>query len=78
MFQAYADASALIGIAMKAVMVMPALLHQKHHPKLKAKHHLLHLEHHLQQRSERDMKGLMKEGYTIHHHAFLSTISSTA
>ena len=39
MFQAYADGSALEGIALQAAMVMPALLLQKPHPKSKAKEH---------------------------------------
>ena len=67
MFRAYADASALESIAMKAAMVMPALLLQKPHPKSKAKDHVLHLERRLQQWSEGNLEGLMKEGFTIQH-----------
>ena len=39
MFRAYADGSALESVAMKAAMVMPALLLQKPHPRSKAKDH---------------------------------------
>ena len=42
MFQAYADASALESVALYAPMVMPALLLQKPHSKLKAKEHTTH------------------------------------
>jgi hypothetical protein len=67
MFRAYADGSALESVAMKAAMVMPALLLQKPHPRSKAKDHTLHLERRLRQWSEGDLEGLMKEGYTIQH-----------
>ena len=65
MFHAYANASALESVAMKAAMVMPALLLQKPHPRSKAKDHTIHLERRLRLWSEGD---LMKEGYTIQHH----------
>ena len=67
MFRAYADGSALESVAMKAAMVMPALLLQKPHPRSKAKDHTLHLERRLRQWSEGDLEGLMKEGNTIQH-----------
>ena len=67
MFRAYADGSALESVAMKAAMVMPALLLQKPHPRSKAKDHTLHLERRLLQWSEGGLEGLMKEGYTIQH-----------
>ena len=67
MLRAYADSSALESVAMKAAMVMPALLLQKPHPRSKAKDHTLHLERRLRQWSEGDLEGLMKEGYTIQH-----------
>ena len=47
MFRAYTDGSALEGIAMRAAMVMPALLLQKPHPRSKAKDHVLSLERRL-------------------------------
>ena len=43
MFRAYADHSALENVAMKAAMVMPALLLQKPHSRSKTKDHVLHL-----------------------------------
>jgi hypothetical protein len=43
----FADASALEAIAVKAAMVMPALLLQKPHRKSEAKEHSSHLNHHL-------------------------------
>jgi len=64
MFRAYADASALESIALKAAMVMPALLLQKPHPKSKVKDHINHLECLLQLWKE---KKLMEEGRTIQH-----------
>ena len=67
MFRAYADGSALESVAMKAAMVMPALLLQKPHPRSKAKDHTLHIERRLRQWSEGDLEGLMNEGYTIQH-----------
>ena len=49
MFQAYADASALESVALYAAMVMPALLLQNPHSKLKAKEHTTHLDRRLKQ-----------------------------
>ena len=57
MFRAYADGSALESVAMKAAMVMPALLLQKPHPRSKANDHTLHLERRLRQWSEEDLGG---------------------
>ena len=65
MFRAYADGSALEGIAMQAAMVMPALLLQKPHPKSKAKEHSQHLERRLQLWLEGNIESLMDEGRTI-------------
>ena len=67
MFRDYADGSALESVALKAAMVMPALLLQKPHPRSKAKDHTIHLERHLQQWMDGDVEGLMKEGHTIQH-----------
>jgi hypothetical protein len=44
LLNAFADASAMEVIALKAVMVMPALLLQKPHKRSKAKEHASHLE----------------------------------
>ena len=65
MFQAYADGSALEGIALQAAMVMPALLLQKPHPKSKAKERSQHLEHRLQLWLDGNIDSLMDEGRTI-------------
>ena len=67
LFQAYADGSSLESVALKAAMVMPALLLQKPHPRSKAKEHTLHLERHLRLWAEGDLGGLLKEGRTIQH-----------
>ena len=75
MFRAYADASALECIALKAAMIMPALLLQKPHPRLRAKDHTIHLDRRLQLWKEGNFENLMEEGRTIqnqfsrrHHH----------
>ena len=65
MFRAYADHSALENVAMKAAMVMPALLLQKPHPRSKAKDHVLHLERRLQIWGSGKLKQLLDEGRTI-------------
>ena len=65
MFRAYSDSSALECVALKAAMIMPALLLQKPHQRSKTKDHILHLERRLQKWSEGDLESLMKEGYTI-------------
>ena len=65
MFRAYADGSALEGIAMRAAMVMPALLLQKPHPRSKAKDHVLSLERCLNLWSNGNVKELLDEAYTI-------------
>lgn len=65
MFRAYADRSALESVAMKAVMVMPALLLQKPHPRSKAKEHALHLDCGLQLWRSGELKELLLEGRTI-------------
>ena len=43
MINAYSDATAMEGIALKAAMVLPALLLQKPHPKSKCKDHIARL-----------------------------------
>ena len=67
MFQAYAKASALDCVALKAAMVMPSLLFQQPHLKSKVKDHMIHLEQRLQQRSDGNVEGLMEEGRTMQH-----------
>ena len=53
LFQAYAERSTLEGIPMKAAMILPALLFQKPHSRIRTKDHAKHLERRL---------GLWKEG----------------
>ena len=65
MFRAYADGSALEGIAMTAAMVMPALLLQKAHPRSKAKDDVLSLERRLNLWSNGNVKELLDEAHTI-------------
>ena len=48
LIRAYAEASALEGIALKALMVMPHLLLQKSHRTSKTKVHVTHLQRQLQ------------------------------
>ena len=65
MFRAFADSSALESVAMKVVMVMPALLLQKPHPRSKARDHVVHLERRLQLWLDGRLDELLKEGRTI-------------
>ena len=65
LFRAYADGSALENVAMKAAMVMPALLLQKPHARSKAKDHALYLDHRMRQWMDGDIESLMKEACTI-------------
>ena len=65
MFQAYADSSALEGIAMKAAMILPALLLQKPHPRSRTKEHVKHLERHLCLWKDGNLESLLDEGQTI-------------
>ena len=67
MFRVYTDRSALESVAMKAAMVMPALLLQKPHPRSKAKDHVMYLERRLQLWGSGKLKELLDEGHTIQH-----------
>ena len=67
MFRAFADSSALESVAMKAVMVMPALLLQKPHPRSKARDHVSHLERRLQLWGNGKLDELLEERQTIQH-----------
>ena len=67
MFRAYADASALESMALKAAVVMPALLLQNPYSKSKVKDHNNHLERRLQLWKEGNLEKLMEEGHTIQH-----------
>ena len=62
---AYNDASALEGVAMKAIMVMPSLLLQRPHPKSKMKDHVRALEDRLSKWKKGDLASLLHEAQTI-------------
>ena len=68
LFSAYADASAMEGIAIKAVMTACSLLLQKPHSGSKSHDHATALERRLKSCEEGDLDGLMREGRTIHNH----------
>ena len=61
----YKDATALETIAMKAVMVLPALLLQTLHPRSKARDHGRLLEDRLLKWTRGDLESLLPEGQTI-------------
>ena len=65
MFQAYAESSALEGIAMKAAMILPALLLQKPHSRSRTKEHVKHLERRLSLWKGGNLDSLLEEGQTI-------------
>ena len=77
MFRAYTDASALESIALKAAMVVPALLLQKPHPKSKVKDHINHLERHLQLWKEGDLEKLMRRATPSNSNFLWSTTIKT-
>ena len=62
LFQAYAESSALEGVAWKVAMILPALLLQKPHARLRTKEHTKHLEHRLNLWKDRDLVSLLDEG----------------
>ena len=65
LFQAYAESSALEGVAMKSAMIMPALLLQKPHSRSKTKEHVKHLERRLQLWKDGNLNSLLDEGRAI-------------
>ena len=65
LFQAYAESSALEGVAFKAAMILPALLLQKPHARSRTKEHTKHLERRLNLWKEGDLASLLDEGQTI-------------
>ena len=65
LFQAYAESSALEGVAMKSAMIMPALLLQKPHSRSKTKEHVKHLERRLQLWKDGNLNSLLDEGSAI-------------
>ena len=65
MVEAYNNATALEGIAMKTVMVVPALLLHRPHPPSKTKDHGRLLEDRLMKWTKGDLESLLHEGQTI-------------
>ena len=63
--ETYNDATALESVAMKAVMVLPAQLLQRSHPRWKAKDHSRPLENRLLKWSKGGLDSLLHEGQTI-------------
>ena len=68
LFSAYADASAMEGIAIKAAMTACSLLLQKPHSGSKSHDHATALERRLKSWEEGDIDSLMREGRTIQNH----------
>ena len=65
LIRAYAEASALEAIALKAVMIMPHPLLQKSHRTSKTKDHVAQLYRRLKTWAEGDIYQLLHEGRTI-------------
>ena len=62
---AYSDATAMEGIALKTAMVLPALVLQKPSPKSKSKECSLRLEERLTRWAEGDVESLLHKGQTF-------------
>ena len=67
LFNAFANASALESVALKAAMVLPSLLLQRTHAKSKAKEDVVHLERRLKLWLKGDLNTLLVEGRAIQH-----------
>ena len=65
LFHAFGDSSAMECVALKAAMVLPALLLQRPHVKSKAKDHSTHLERGLKLWEKGDINSLVIEARTI-------------
>ena len=65
LYRAYAEASALEAVALKATTVMCVLLLQRPHPRSQTKDHQTCLSHRLTLWSEGDISTLLSEGRTI-------------
>ena len=68
LYQAYADATSLECVALKACTVQQCLLLQKPHAKSKAKEHAVHLERRLKLWRDGDIEALLREGRCIQKH----------
>ena len=67
LFRAFSDCSTMEAAALKAAMVLPALVLQKPHAKSKAKEHSTHLQRRLKLWEKGDINLLVIEGRTIQH-----------
>ena len=76
LLNAFGDASALEVVALKAAMVMPALLLQKPHRRSKAKEHSSHLNRRLALWNSGNIMDLIKEARSIQHHITQSSHKS--
>ena len=72
LIRSYAEASTLESIALKAVVVMQALLLQKPHTRSEAREHSEHLSRRLDLWRSGDISSLVREGCAIQRHAFRS------
>ena len=68
LYESFGSASAMECIALKAAMVLPALLLQKPHIRSKSRENINCLERHLHLWHEGDIDALLVEGYTIQRH----------
>ena len=68
LYESYCSTSAMESLALKAAMVLPALLLQKPHRQLKSHEHIKCLEHHLHHWREGDITTLLEEGLIIQQH----------
>lgn len=68
LFNAHAQASAMEGVALEAIMVACALLLQKPHHSSKCRDHVAVLDRRLRAWQAGDIDGLLKEGRTIQKH----------
>ena len=65
LLESYSLATALESVAMKAVMIMPALLLQSPHPKSKDKEHVARLDNRLTKWRDGDIVSLLHKGQTM-------------
>ena len=68
LYEGFGSASAMECIALKAAMVLPALLLQKPHIQSKSREHIKCLERRLHLWREGDIDALLAEGHTIQQH----------
>ncbi len=67
LYNAFADASALEGVALMATIVLPILVLQQPHNRSKTKEHISCLERRLKAWKDGDLESLVEEGRAIQH-----------